>query len=218
MLKTKCKVPGIGSIVLLAGLLVHVPAHASPCVPQWTSAADTNTTNLQNAINQCSGSGGIGLVDLKANNGISTAVITTVNLASNIVLKVEKGFTLKGSANLPSDGAMLVGDKISNVTITGTGAIDGDGGAYWPSAVGKSNTARPKLIKITGSHIQIGSNFTDAGQPQSLAVFPTATNDTGNTLIIRNSPKEQLVIESGSQNVTIDGVWIYANPKRNSSG
>lgn len=218
MMKLKCKVPGVGSIVLLTGLLVHVSAHAAPCVPQWTSSADVNTTNLQKAINQCSGSGGVGLVDLKANNGISTAVITTVNLASNIVLKVEKGFTLKGSANQPSDGAMLVGDKVSNVTITGTGAIDGDGQAYWPSAVGKSNTARPKLIKIVGSNIQVGSNFTDAGQPQSLVAFPTSTNDTSNALIIRNSPKEQLVIESGSKNVTIDGVWIYANPRRNSSG
>lgn len=200
-------------------LLMCSSTHAAPCTPQWSSSSTQNTANLQAAINQCTGSASSpGLVDLTANNGVSTAVITSVNLASNIVLKLEKGFTLKGSPSQPSDSAMLAGSKVSNVTITGSGAIDGDGQAYWPSAVGKSNTARPKLIAITGSNIQVGANFTDTGKPQSIVAFPTASNDTGNALIIRNSPKEQLVIESGSKNVTIDGVWIYANPNRNSSG
>nr|WP_240324572.1 glycosyl hydrolase family 28 protein [Trinickia diaoshuihuensis] len=201
-------------------LLMHRAADAAPCsTPQWSSSSSQNTANLQAAITQCAGtSSSPGLIDLTANNGVSTAVITSVSLASNIVLKLEKGFTLKGSPSQPSDSAMLVGSKVSNVTITGAGAIDGDGQAYWPSAVGKSNTARPKLIAITGSNIQVGANFTDTGKPQSVVAFPTASNDPSNALIIRNSPKEQLVIESGSKNVTIDGVWIYANPNRNSSG
>lgn len=218
-MKSKYKIRALGSLALVAGAIAYAPAYADTCTPSWTSSAATNTSNLQAAITKCVGSASNpGLVDLQSSNGISTAVITTVNLASNIVLKLEKGFTLKGSASLASDGAMLVGDKVSNVTITGTGAIDGDGQAYWPSAVGKSNTTRPKLIEITGTDIQVGSNFTDAGKPQSITSFPTSTNDTSNALIIRNSPKEQLVIESGSKNVTIDGVWIYANPNRNSSG
>ncbi|MCM3755753.1 glycosyl hydrolase family 28 protein, partial [Bacillus licheniformis] len=100
------------------------------------------------------------MVDLTSNNGISTAVITSVNLSSNIVLKLEKGFTLKGSPSQPSSSAMLAGSNLSNVTITGTGAIDGDGQDYWPAAVGQNNTPRPKLIAITGSNLQIGSNFT----------------------------------------------------------
>ncbi len=219
-MKLKCKRPAIVSLVLFASALSLSSAHAATCsTPQWTSSADTNTANLQSAINKCSGANGsVGLVDLTANNGISTAVITSVNLANNLVLKLEKGFTLKGSAGQPSGGAMIVGNNVSNVTITGTGAIDGDGQAYWPSAVGQNNTARPKLIMISGSNIHVGSNFTDAGQPQSIVAFPTSTNDPTNALIIRNSPKEQLVIESGSTEVTIDGVWIYANPARNSSG
>ncbi|MCP1120399.1 glycoside hydrolase family 28 protein [Robbsia andropogonis] len=198
---------------------MQVPAQAATCTPQWSSSSSTNTTNLQNAINKCVGtSGSPGLIDLTTNNGVSTAVITTVNLASNIVLKIESGFTLKGSPSQPSSGAMLVGNNVSNVTITGTGAIDGDGQTYWSAAVGQDNTARPKLIAITGSNLQVGSNFTDTGKAQSIVTFPSASNATGNALIIRNSPKEQLVIESGSKNVTIDGVWIYANPNRNASG
>lgn len=204
-----------------AALAVQASAQAATCTPQWSSSASTNTTNLQNAIQQCAASGtssSPGLVDLASNNGISTAVITSVNLASNIVLKLEKGFTLKGSPAQPSSGAMLTGSNLSNLTITGTGAIDGDGQDYWPAAVGQNNTARPKLIAITGSNLQIGSNFTDAGKSQSIVAFPSSSNATGSALIIRNSPKEQLVIESGSKNVTIDGVWIYANPNRNASG
>ncbi|MDF3089181.1 glycoside hydrolase [Burkholderia semiarida] len=209
------------ALPILFGLSAQVSAQAATCTPQWSSSASTNTTNLQNAIKQCAATGtsdAPGLIDLGINNGISTAVITSVNLASNIVLKLEKGFTLKGSPSQPSNGAMLTGSNLSNLTITGTGAIDGDGQDYWPPAVGKNNTARPKLIAITGSNLQIGSNFTDTGAPQSIVGFPSSSNSTSNALIIRNSPKEQLVIESGSKNVTIDGVWIYANPNRNAHG
>ncbi|HGL5386859.1 TPA: glycoside hydrolase, partial [Burkholderia cenocepacia] len=92
----------------LAALAVQASAQAATCTPQWSSSASTNTTNLQNAIQQCAASGtssSPGLVDLASNNGISTAVITSVNLANNIVLKLEKGFTLKGSPAQPSSGA-----------------------------------------------------------------------------------------------------------------
>ncbi|MDJ1167796.1 glycosyl hydrolase family 28 protein (plasmid) [Burkholderia gladioli pv. gladioli] len=220
-MKAKLNMRAALALSTFAALAAQTPAHATTCSPQWSSSASTNTANLQAAIKSCSASGtssSPGLVDLSANNGVSTAVITSVTLASNIVLKLEKGFTLKGSPNQPADSAMLTGSGLSNVTITGTGAIDGDGQSYWTAAVGGNNTARPKLISVTGSGLNIGSNFTDAGKPQSIVTFPTSSNSTSNALIIRNSPKEQLVIESGSKNVTIDGVWIYANPNRNSSG
>lgn len=217
MKSKQTKIVEISRLALLGGFLLNASAHAATCAPQWSNSTKANTTSLQDAINQCAAAGG-GLVDLAANNGISTASITTVNLASNIVFKVEKGFTLKGSTGLTAGSAMLVGKGVKNLTITGTGAIDGDGSAYWASAVGKSNTPRPKLVDISGSKIQVGSNFNDSGSPQSIVSFPTATNDTANALIIRNSPKEQLVIESGSSNVAIDGVWIYANPNKNSHG
>ncbi|WP_186193024.1 glycoside hydrolase family 28 protein [Burkholderia gladioli] len=220
-MKGKISMRAAWALSVFATLVGQASAQAATCTPQWSGSASTNTTNLQKAIQQCAASGtssSPGLVDLGSNNGISTAVITSVNLASNIVLKLEKGFTLKGSPAQPSGGAMLTGSSLSNLTITGTGAIDGDGQDYWPAAVGQNNTARPKLIAITGSNLQIGSNFTDAGKPQSIVAFPSSSNATGNALIIRNSPKEQLVIESGSKNVTIDGVWIYANPNRNASG
>ncbi|WLE63379.1 glycoside hydrolase [Burkholderia plantarii] len=209
-----------GTLAGLLALTAAPAAHAASCAtPQWSSSPTANTSALQSAITQCSGSSSSpGLIDLTVNNGVSTAVITSVNLASNIVLKLEKGFTLKGSPGQPSGGAMLTGSGLGNVTITGTGAIDGDGQSYWTSAVGQNNTARPKLIALTGSNLQIGSNFTDAGKPQAIVAFPSTSNDPGNALIIRNSPKEQLVIESGSKNVTIDGVWIYANPNRNANG
>lgn len=217
MKRLKRRVIGLGCTAIFGSLVFQASAHATTCTPQWSNSTTTNTTNLQHAIDQCSAAGG-GLVDLRPNNGVSTAVITSVNLASDIVLKLEKGFTLKGTTGLSPNSAVLMGKNVDHLTITGTGAIDGDGAAYWASAVGQNNTARPKLILIKGTNIQIGSNFTDTGAPQALAKFPSSRNDTSNTLIIRNSPKEQLVIDSGSKNVTIDGVWIYANPARNSKG
>lgn len=203
--------------VLGAGLAVSVSAHAACTAPVLNGSAAANTTNLQNAINQCSQSGG-GLIALTGNNKASPAIINTVNLASNIILKIDQDFVLKGSTNIPASSAVLVGKDVDNVTITGTGTIDGNGAAYWAAAVGKNDTARPKLIKIKGSHIRVGANFTDSGASQSLVKFPSANNDITKTLKIRNSPKEQLEFEAGSANVVVDGVWIYANPGRNNNG
>ena len=200
-----------------AGLAVSVSAHAACTAPVLNGTPAANTTNLQNAITQCSQSGG-GLIALTGNNKASPAVINTVNLASNIILKIDQDYVLKGNSGIAATSAVLVGKDIDNVTITGTGTIDGDGAAYWGPAVGQNDTPRPKLIKIKGSHINVGSNFTDGGKPQSLVKFPSTNNDISQTLKIRNSPKEQLVFEAGSSNIVVDGVWIYANPNRDSNG
>jgi polygalacturonase len=195
--------------------LASAPAMAATCTPTWTGDVGTDTSLLQQAINECTGGG---FVDLKSNGKVSTVTITSVSLASNLVMKLEKGFILKEAPGQPATGAMITGKNITNVTITGTGTLDGDGASYWASAVGNNNTARPKLLALEGSNLKIGSNFSDTGVSQSLVAFPTSQNSTANALVIRNSPKEQLVVESGSSNVTIDGVWIYANPARNSAG
>lgn len=218
MPSSRSRILPLCAVVVGAAFTLSASAQSACTVLQLSGPdAAGNTSKLQAAINQCSNSGG-GLISLTGNNQASPAVINSVSLASNIILKIGQDFVLKGNTGIPATSAVLVGKNISNVTITGTGTIDGNGASYWAAAVGQNDTPRPKLIKITGSNIQIGSNFTDTGASQSLVTFPTAKNDTTNTLKLRNSPKEQLVFEAGSRDVTIDGVWIYANPNRNSAG
>ena len=209
----------LGATALGASFVVSGVAHATCADLQLGGSAAANTASLQAAIDRCSKSADH-LITLTGDNKLQPALINTVSLASNIVLKIGQGFVLKGSTDIPVTSAVLVGKDVDSVTITGTGTIDGNGGSYWEAAVGQNDTPRPKLIKIKGSNIWVGSNFTDAGGGaiQSLVKFPTDSNDISKTLKIRNSPKEQLVFEAGSQNVHVDGVWIYANPNRNSAG
>ncbi|HVJ54909.1 MAG TPA: glycosyl hydrolase family 28 protein [Aliidongia sp.] len=229
----KCTASALTGAILFA---VHGPAAAASqtvCVPTWSTSETANTTALQSAIKKCSAAGTASLpalVDLKPIGSIATAQITTVTLSSNIVLKLETGFTLMGPA--PADvgytgegsgtpASMLVGSGLSNVTITGTGTLDGNGAAYWNifnQGGSFTNQDRPRIVEMSGKALNVGANFSDIGANLTGVTFPTATNDTTQTLKIKNSPKEQLTFESGSSNVLVDGVWIFAPPGRANLG
>jgi len=210
-----------------------VLAAQTVCAPKWAGVESTDTSLLQAAIKTCSaaGTGSLpGLVDLVANGSVGKAQITTVALSSNIVIKLEPGFTLQGpnpadvgytGTASSSPPAMFTGSHLSNITITGSGVIDGNGAGYWAlfnKGGSFENQDRQKLISISGSNIRIGANFDDTGQPHPTVTFPTSINSTANVLTIRNSPKEHVAIESGSGNVVIDGVWIYAPTGRANLG
>jgi polygalacturonase len=229
------KAIGAGMVALVVPLVMQGTAAAGQtvCTPTWTSSESANTTALQSAINTCSAAGTAalpGLVVLSVQNGISTSQITSVTLKSNIVLKVEAGFTLKGPN--PADvgytgtgsgtpASILSGSGLSNVTITGTGVIDGNGEAYWNIYnQGGSYTSqdRPRIIKVTGTGLQVGANFSNTGQNIAGVTFPTSSNSTTNALKIKNSPKMHVTFESGSSNILVDGVWIYAPTGRASLG
>jgi polygalacturonase len=223
-------------MAVAAGVLLAAnPASAAQtvCTPKWVGSENTDTTLLQAAIKTCSAAGTAalpGLVDLAANASIVKAQITSVTLASNIVIKVEHGFTLQGpnpadvgytGTGSSSPPVTLKGSGLSNVTITGSGVIDGNGASYWAlfnKGGSFENQSRQKLIAISGNGIKIGANFNNTGQSSTTVTFPTSSNSTVNALTIKNSPKENLAIESGSSNVLIDGVWIYAPTGRANLG
>lgn len=224
---------GLVAAVALLVMRGMAAADQTVCTPTWTDSESENTTALQSAIDSCSAAGMAilpGLVDLTVQNGISTAQITSVTLKSNIVLKVEADFTLLGPdpADIGYTGTgsstplpILGGSGLSNVTITGTGVIDGNGQAYWDIFnQGGSYTRqdRPRIIKVTGTGLQVGANFNDTGQNIAGVAFPTSTNDTTNALKIKNSPKMHVTFQSGSSNILVDGVWIYAPTGRDDLG
>jgi polygalacturonase len=219
-----------GTIALAGAVMVGLHGGAARaaqtvCTPAWSTSEAANTSALQGAINTCAAAGTAslpGLVDLTPTGGMTSAQIVSVTLRSNLVLKVEAGFTLRGPdpADVGYTGtgdstppSMLSGSGLTNVTITGTGTIDGNGAGYWAIfnlGGDDTNQERPRIIKITGTKLQIGANFSNSGVGQAGVTFPSSTNDPTQTLKIKNAPKEQVTIESGSSNVLIDGVWIYA--------
>jgi polygalacturonase len=224
---------GIAGMLLFAAHSRAAGAAQTVCTPQWTTSEASNTTALQNAIKTCSKAGTStlpGLVDLTPTGSIDTAQIKSVKLASNIVLKLEAGFTLQGPD--PADvgytgeasstpAPILDGSSLSNVTITGTGTLDGNGAAFW-NIFNKggdfTEQERGRIIELTGTNLKVGANFSDTGTNVSGVTFPTASNDTAETLKIKDAPKEHLTFETGTSNVLVDGVWIFAPPGRANLG
>lgn len=109
------------------------------------------TKAIQEAIDRCAAEGG-GTVRVPPGQWLTG----TVYLASNVTLEVEEGATLLGSQNREdyrtarpgSDfryAAILAGAKLENVTIRGSGTIDGQGAAFRDKS-----QLRPKNIYFEG--------------------------------------------------------------------
>src|SRR5207253_3015409 len=110
-----------------------------------------DTTAIQKAIDACTGGGTV----VFTKGAYLTAPLF---LKSNITLNVESGATLLGSETT-SDYTVQSGEKVatpilalinadgaSNITITGSGVINGQGSSWWSS--GSVAGSRPRLIEI----------------------------------------------------------------------
>ena len=102
-----------------------------------------DTAAIQRAVDECARSGG-GVVYLPPGRYLSGTVV----LKANVTFHLEAGATLLGSTDLadysPQGGPPLQGDAnakhllfardAANVTLSGAGAIDGQGRAFWEPA------------------------------------------------------------------------------------
>ena len=126
-----------------------------------TGDGQTNDTSaLQAAFDACAAGGG-GTVLVPAGRFLSG----TLSFHSNITLHLVAGATLLGSQD-PADypvtpnrwegveqlthAALLAGNDLKNIAITGRGTIDGQGESWWRAFQGKTlNHPRPRLIGFT---------------------------------------------------------------------
>ncbi len=147
---TECgsKAGALGLVILLAGMTCP-PATAVSSggvfdVTQYGAAGDgvkVNTAAIQAAVDACADGGG-GVVSFPPGKYLSG----TIYLKSGVHLRVEQGATLLGSTNLadypvnyckyPSRSdeytvrALIWGEGLEDVGITGTGTLDGQGAAF----------------------------------------------------------------------------------------
>lgn len=192
---------GIVCVAITSLFLINIATNpvgtiyaANNCNVKSSGATGDGTTNdtkaIQNAINSCSGGG---IVTFPIGKYLTAPLFL---LKGNITLNIMSGATILGSKT-PSDYAPKSGQKsigptlalinsykVSNITITGGGVIDGQGTSWWAS--GKSTHDRPRLVQIaSGSHIKI------------------------NNVTLQNAASMHLYLKNTS-NVTVDHVIIHA--------
>jgi polygalacturonase len=149
----------------------------------------TNTVAIQAALNAATNAGG-GTVEVPAGIFLSGPI----RLASSINLHLDGGAILR---MLPlgkypggtDDGANFIGGaQLHDVAISGSGMIDGQGTPWWPYAR-VFGARRPRMIALASCDRILIENVT-----------------------LSNSPMFHIAIQSHSENVTVRGVTIRANP------
>jgi polygalacturonase len=217
---------GIGVLALLATGLLLLSAEARSCDPMSFGAkADGKTKDtkaIQAAIDDCAANGG-GTVTL----GYGTYLSAPIVLKSNITLEVRHDATLLGSPDhadypeamvfrAPGRQSLISAVNAQNITITGTGIIDGNGASWWrdakgtrPSGIMGQIVFRPRLIVFDHSrHIRI-SGVTVQNSP-SWQIIPYYCDDVAirgiKVLAPADSPNTDAIDPFSSSNVIISNV------------
>ena len=191
-------------------------------VPRVTESLK-DTAAIQAAIDACEAKGG-GTVRLTAGTYLSAPIV----LKSNIILQLDKGVTLLGSADHgdylaktefrePGLQSLVSATNASNVTVTGEGVIDGAGETWWQMArtlkdagVMGSDHPRPRLVVFDHCKHVVVEGVTIQNSPMWQLV-PYYSDD----VIIRNirilapahSPNTDAIDPFSSSNVQIDHVF-----------
>jgi polygalacturonase len=209
------RLPGILTAALLgAASFCLIPSALSASDPKVFNVRDFgavgdgqvfDTEALQKALNTCRGSGGTVLVPK------GTYLCKPLVIGTSTTLRLEEGALLQASTNqadwmkIPGDWLhaksggdfkpFLSGQRLADVTICGSGVIDGGGSAWWEAA-------EEHRRKIPGATLP---------RP-NLVVIKEGRNLRFDGITLRNSPKFHLV-PTDCDGVTITNVTILA-PER----
>ena len=148
--------------------------------------ATVNTTSIQNAINAASTAGG-GTVEIPAAAG--TYLSGPLTMKSKINLQVDAGATLQmlPKASWPGTITFINGSSLTDVEISGSGTIDGQGAGWWPAG-----GSRPNFINFGGCN--------------RLSILDVR---------LQNPPTFHLMLKGNNANITIQGIDIntpYPSP------
>jgi hypothetical protein len=159
------------TLFLIACGGTYSPVRADNSTPTWNvrdegakgDGITFDTLPIQNAIDDCSNKGG-GIVDFPA----GSYLIGTLYLKSNVTLNIQAQAEIVGSPHLENYGSdtgispyypedldkcLIYAKDATNITLTGSGAINGGFSTNQkpvpaPGATGRDLTARPMLIRF----------------------------------------------------------------------
>lgn len=155
----------------------------------------TNTTAIQNAINQATTGGTTnsltgGTVEIPP----GTFLCGPLTFKSNVNLQIDAGAVLRmlpfgqypvtwytnGGTNIyfVATANFISGSSLTNIEISGAGAIDGQGTPWWPWA-NTNGASRPIMISLTGCNVELIQNVTLSNSPMfHIAIGGSSGNTT----------------------------------------
>jgi polygalacturonase len=147
-----------------------------------SSTTLTNTTAIQNAINSAATTNGGCTVEIPAGTYLSGPL----TLKSKVNLQIDSGATLQMLPYAKWSGTtdFMLGSGISDVEISGSGTIDGQGSDWW-AAYDSSGISRPNFIEFKTSHRILIQNVT-----------------------LQNPPTFHLMLKNNNTDITIQGITI----------
>jgi polygalacturonase len=188
----------VGSAAALCALLFSGPqavyaAPFLPIIPAYTTniaqapynarpdGATDNTTAIQSAINDVNARGG-GTVQIP---GPGVYLSGPLNLKNKINLQLDAGATLRmlPYGIWPGTAPLLTASSLSNIELSGSGGIDGQGAAWWANKPGSGLY----MIYFNNCNTVLVQNVT-----------------------VSNAPAQQVVFKGKAGNITLQGVTIRA--------
>jgi len=166
-----------------------------------SSTTLTNTTAIQNAINTAAAGGMTngakgGTVEIPPGIFLSGPLtfLSSVNLQldSNAVLRMlpfgqyPVTWHTNGGTNVYFTASNFIsGSSLTDIEISGSGAIDGQGQPWWPWA-NTNNAVRPIMIRLSGCNRQLIQGVTLSNSPMfHISISGKAGNTTVQGVIIR---------------------------------
>jgi polygalacturonase len=202
------RVPFLQFATLAAGALMQAMTYAAPTLPNINTnnvfnitaygavgdGSTDNTTAIQNAINAAAAASGGGTVEVPAPGVFLSGPIT---LGSKVNLQIDSGATLEmlpmAEFTAYSEGTtyFIYVNNVTDVEISGSGTIDGQGAAWWsPKA-----SSRPYMIYFNKVNRVLVQNVT-----------------------LQNPPEMHIVFKSSDGNITIQGITINTPVSPNTDG
>jgi polygalacturonase/fibronectin type 3 domain-containing protein len=156
----------------------------------------TNTTAIQTAITAAKAGERVngligGTVELP---GPGVYLCGPVTLANNVNLQVDAGAILRmlpyGSypGGIVNPQALISGSSLTNIEISGSGAIDGQGAPWWP---GYKTNSRPVMVSLNSCKFILIQNITLSNSPEfHIAIGGSSANTTIQNITIRAPSSE----------------------------
>ena len=158
-----------------------------------STGSSNNATAIQNAINAASAAGG-GTVQVPSGTFLSGPI----TMKSKINLNLASGATLKmlPYGTWPGNTVFISGSGLTDIELSGTGTIDGQGAAWWAAFASNSAVLRPQEVSLGNS---------------------TRVEITG--IHLQNSPEEHIWVK-GDTDLTVSGITINttASNAKNTDG